>query len=558
MPSILVKKSDLLNLVGEQLNDDQLEDLLCLVKGELKRSEGGEDDIKIELNDTNRPDTWCVEGIARQLRYKLGKNQPKYDFFNTKGSYVVNALKGVGAVRPVIGAFVCRNIKVTEALLEQIIQSQEKLCENFGSKRRAVAIGVYNLDAINFPVIYRSSAPDATKFVPLQFEEEMTLQEILEKHPKGQQYAGLLAGFKDYPLLIDSANNVLSFPPVINSRLVGEVKTDSKSLFIEATGDDLGKVTLALNILAYNLADRGGQIESVTVNYEEPVEGNKSLVFPRRVENTISTKHADFEKLIGEKLISSDIVRQLEEYGCKVKVEGDLYTGVTDEYRYDFLHPVDLVEDYAISRGFNNITPEQPKCFTVGRLSDNTIFGDKARNILVGFGFEEVFSNMLISKDEIVGRTKIKEPMVEIENIMTENYGVVRNRLLPCLMRVESTSGKALYPHRFFEVGEVAVVDNNENHGNKTVLHTSFFIAHPKACFSELHSSLEYFLYYMGYEGMLEPVEEDWLIPGRSGKIIVDGKDVGRIGEIHPEVLQNWDIKVPCAVCEVSLSALLG
>ncbi|MCC6933732.1 MAG: phenylalanine--tRNA ligase subunit beta [Deltaproteobacteria bacterium] len=556
MPSIVAKNADLQALLGKDLSYDELEGLLTLVKGELKRRDSNETDLKIELNDTNRPDTWTVEGIARQLRYHLGFEQPDYNFFAKTGKYEVIAKKDIAAIRPAIGAFVVRNINITEEVLEQIIQTQEKLCENFGSKRRSVAIGVYNLDAITFPVYYRSEAPEGFKFIALGDEEPKTLGQILVEHQKGKQYAHLVNKFPRYPLLIDAQDNVLSFPPIINSRLVGEVKTDSTNLFIEATGDDLEKITLALNILAYNLTDRGGEILPVTVRYEEKLNGHSQLTFPLALNNSAIVEHDLFEKMLGVKLAAEDVVAKLKQYGCIVSVEQGKYNVATLSYRNDYLHPVDVVEDYFMSCGYDNVGAASPSCFTVGKLHQVTEFTDKARNILVGCGFEEVFSSVLMSKEAFGVKSLISEPLVEIDNVMTETCGVVRNSLLPCLFGVEATSAKALYPHKMFEVGDVAIVNPREVQGSSTDILCAFAIAHAKAGFSEIHSILDVLTYYLGAETRLEHKESKTFISGRSASIFVGEVEIGVLGEVHPEVLTNWDLKVPVVACEINISRL--
>ena len=86
MPTITVQKADLYQLAGldPELGLAELEERFWLVKGELgsrtvtgrslRTADGGwgeleeHDQLRIELKDTNRPDLWCVEGIARQLR----------------------------------------------------------------------------------------------------------------------------------------------------------------------------------------------------------------------------------------------------------------------------------------------------------------------------------------------------------------------------------------------------------------------------------------------------------------------------------------------------------
>lgn len=557
MPTIQIQSSDLHRLLGQELTEDQLEKHLELVKGELKRNEEENERIKIELNDTNRPDTWSVEGIARQFRYALGGSRRPYAFFEGEAKYRVEVLSNVLPVRPIVGAFVVRDVTIDAEFLEQIIQTQEKLSENFGSKRRAVAIGVYNLGQIAFPVIYGASSPSSHRFVPLGEENTMDLQQILETHPKGVQYGDIVRGFSEYPLLKDSADTILSFPPIINSRSVGEVTTGSTDLFVEATGEDLQKITLALNILAYNFADRGGRIERVSVHYpKEHSYGDN--IFPRRLSNEVALEHSLLEKLVGEQLASEEVIHRLRKYGCDVEHQGERYLVKTEEYRNDYLHSVDAAEDFLISAGFNSFQPEAPSSFTIGGIAESTSFVDYARGILVGFGFEEIFSNMLLSKEEVLDKSKLPNDLLEIDNVMSGSYGVVRNSILPCLLRVESGSAKVLYPHRLFEIGEVAFLDKTQPEGSRTEQHACLAIAHPRASFSELHSYLHYFLYYLGYEGTLTECETPWLIPGRTAEIGVNGKSIGIIGELHPEVLIGWDIKVPVAVAEIDLSKLMS
>ena len=86
-------------------------------------------------------------------------------------------------------------------------------------------------------------------------------------HPKGLEYGHILAGHDACPLLRDAKQQVLSFPPIINSREIGEVRPGDDELFVEVTGTDLPMVVLTLNIFAANLADRGATIEPIEVVY---------------------------------------------------------------------------------------------------------------------------------------------------------------------------------------------------------------------------------------------------------------------------------------------------
>ena len=61
---------------------------------------------------------------------------------------------------------------------------------------------------------------------------------------------------------------------------------------------------------------------------------------------------------------------------------------------------------------------------------------------------------------------------------------------------------------------------------------------------------------HLGFEYEIEEVEHGSFIPGRAGKIIVNGRDIGIIGEVHPQVLENWNIEVPVVAFEIFLRPL--
>ena len=126
------------------------------MKGEVKGFDEKTDEIKIELNDSNRPDLWCCEGIARQIRWRLSNKKEAYSFLKAKkikDEIIVS--KELKDIRPHVAACTAKGIKVTEDILTQLIQTQEKLSYIFGRKRQGIAIGVYNLERITFPSIIK-------------------------------------------------------------------------------------------------------------------------------------------------------------------------------------------------------------------------------------------------------------------------------------------------------------------------------------------------------------------------------------------------------------------
>ncbi len=560
MPTIDVKKKDIDFLIGRSLSLQTLEKRLMLAKAELKDYNTETDELKIELSDSNRPDLWSAEGVARQIRIAFAGKASSYQFFKhgRRATREIKVAKSMRSVRPYLAACTASGVPMNNDVLAQMIQSQEKLAEIFGRKRTTLSIGIYELDRIVFPVQYRLAEPSSVSFTPLGMDEKLTLAEILERHPKGIEYGSIVKQFPQYPVLLDSMGRVLSFPPIINSREIGEVKTSTSNMLIEVTGTDFRMTNLALNILAASFADRGADIEPILVTYPYTTELGKRVVFPHDSTSTFTLPLARFSAGLGEEVTQSDIKKFLNAYGHAVSIKRGVVSVTVPPYRDDIMHSVDLVEDYAISKGYDTFKPVMPQESTVGTLSKIELLADSVRGYMVGSGFQEIMSNILCSRDDLEYAMSQEEKLVEVDNVMSQAYSVLRNRVVPSLLSVEAASSKAFYPHRIFEVGDVAVFDQSENMGSRTELNLAALISHPAANFSELHASLDILLFYLGIEYSLQPAEHPLFIQGRCGRIIANGSDVGFLGELNPAVLDRTQITMPCAAFELNLNVLLG
>jgi len=567
MPTISIFKADLESLLDSDhkrraISIEDLEDWLMLVKGELKGHNQETGELRVELQDSNRPDLWCCEGIARQIRIKRkGKLKP-YPFLAKKAKTPLrlSVAPGMEQVRPYVAACAARGYRVTEEGLAQLIQTQEKLADIFGHKRKTVSIGLYQLQKIQFPVTYELVKPDDARFTPLGMETVMTLSEILMVHPKGLEHGHILAGQSRLPILRDARNQPLSFPPIINSREIGEVRVGDDQLFVEVTGTDLSMVVLTLNIFAANLADRGATIEPVEVQYPKKTSLGQRVVTPQDLGKPRTIKIDTIERALGQKLGEKTVKQALETYGYDVSVGKASVQAKLPPYRQDLMHAMDVVEDVAMSCGYGSFAPEMPAQFTVGSLSRIEQASDRARELMVGLGFQEIISNILGSPEQYRDAMCLAETewgtMVEVENVMSLSFSCLRQWMLPSLLRVEAASNRAFYPHRLFEAGDVAIPDAAHELGSRTETVLGAMIAHATAHFSEIHSCLDVLMYHVGNEYSLEPVQHPSYLEGRAGRILVAGCPVGVIGEVHPEVLERWQIGVPVVAFDVNLTIL--
>jgi len=561
MPTILVDIDDFYALVGDGYAPVRIEDDLELVKGEFKGPDPTSGRTRIELNDTNRPDLWSAAGIARQIRARRRGHVESYEAaFTAKpgGNKIVTDPKAAD-IRPYVAGFIARGPAVTDASLAELIQSQEKLCDGYGAKRKTVSVGIYRAQKITFPVHYRMVDPTNAKFVPLGMDDELTLAQILTQHPKGKEYAHILAGKPLVPLLQDANDQILSFPPIINSRAIGEVVAGDTELFVEATGTDLRSVLLVENILAVDLIDRGWTIEPVVVEYPFETPFGREVRAPYPLTNAVDVPNQDFNRLIGAQLSAEEIAHHLRAYGCDVAPTPNT-TGTTrvstQPYRQDYMHPVDAIEDLAIVVGVNKLEPIWPERFTPGRFAPLTLREDKVRDLMIGLGFEEIIANVLCSRTDVTTRVRLDgSDVVAIENPMSESYAALRPSLLASLLAVEERSAKTAYPHRVFEVGEAVVRDADENHASRTVSLLGALVAHPEARFSDLHSVLSWLGFYLDLPTELRPLERGCFLPGRGAEVVVDGHAVGILGELHPEVLESWGVKMPASYLELRIDA---
>jgi len=570
MPKIELQQDELFKYSGREFSADELEEALTIAKAEIDDPVDEHGLIKIELNDTNRPDLWSTAGLGRALRLYHGSGSAgRYEFFSRPDSPVAAGERRIvvdselSERRPYITAFAISGPPIADVLLDDLIQTQEKLCWNYGRKRKAIAMGVYREDKIQYPVRYKAVDPDSTTFVPLGLDTELSLRQIIEQHPKGREFGGIVSALDKFPFLSDNSGAVLSFPPVINSADVGAVQAGDTSLFIEMTGTDLKPLLLACSIVACDLADAGYTVHPVQVEYPYDTPFGRTVVSPLYFQQPVSVELAYAERLLGAELNEAEAVQRLGKMGVRAEAASGVITAYPPEYRNDFLHPVDVVEDLMIGYGMNAFPSEAPRDFTVGRLTESEIFSREVKTLLVGMGYQEMIFNYLGSRRDFIDnmypeelRAPAAADCVRIANPMSENFEFVRPSIIPQLLGAESVSAHAVYPHYIFEVGKVAVRDADDNYGSRTVSALGAVVADADAGFNLVSSQAAALFFYLGLKYEPSVVNDPRFLAGRVAALLVKGERVGVLGELHPQVLENWGVTVPCAVIELDLDLL--
>jgi len=556
MPTIEAVFKDLQRLVGKKLpmDEEELNETLSYIKGEVESFE--EDVVKIEIKDGNRPDLWTVEGVARELKGALGVETGLKDYTIKNSSNVeVYVDAKLESVRPYIAAAIVKGVNLDDESLRGLIQLQEKLDQTYGRRRKRTSIGLYNFDLIKPPLCYKAVKPSEVSFVPLEFTEELDLAEILKKHPKGVEYGHIVKDQNSWPILVDSADQVLSFPPIINSNDLGRVTEDVENILVEVTGTSHQTLLNTLTIVTLSLADRGGDIYSTMINY--PYQDLGFEVTPIFEERKMRIPVEDFNKIIGVQIPGDRIIESLRKarYGASL-AKSEVQVAIPC-YRVDVMHPVDIIEDASIMYGYNNIEPRWPQLPTIGQTSEKQMLTDLVREIMIGFGYQEILTFSMTNKQRLFENMNLEETrVVEVSNPKTLTYTCLRSWLTPSLVEFLSSNTHIEYPQRIFEVGDVVVLDETAEERVREERKLACLSAHADSNFNEAKSVLDAFFLNLGKTYELKEIRHDSFIAGRVGGILVDNIDAGVIGELAPGVLENWKIGNPTAAFEIALDKL--
>ncbi|MBN2202903.1 MAG: phenylalanine--tRNA ligase subunit beta [Candidatus Aenigmarchaeota archaeon] len=533
MVVIEFSKNDLLNLIGKDIPDEELEELLFLVKLE---PEFEEETIKCELH-ADRPDMFSVEGVAREVKGFLGleKGIRKYDI---KDSKVVVKTENPQA-RPHIACAIIKGVDLTDELVKSLMQIQEKLHDTIGRERKKVAIGVHDYDKIVPPLRYADVENET--FTPLGGTQEMDVDQILTQHPKGIGFAHLVG--KTRPMLYDK-EGVISFPPIINSERT-RVTVGTNNLFIDVTGTDEKAVSEAINIMVCNITERGGTIETVNIDKKRTPDLTPKD-FPAEVEN--------IDKILGLGLSENEIADILERmrYGVSKQRGGKMNIAIPP-YRTSILHLVDIIEDVAIGYGYNNIEPILPKLPTIGNRSELSKLISKSRDMMMGLGFQEILNFVLTNEESNFSKMLLQGKAAEISNPVSSEYTICRTWLLPSLVRNLTNNMHREYPQRLFEIGNCIILDETKETRIRMVKKLAGIVSHDAANLTEIKSIVENVLSYMGIDYKIQETNHPSFIDSRAGEIVAGEKAIGFFGEIRPEILENWKLEKPVIAFEMEI-----
>ena len=551
--------------------EEKLSDIGCVVE------ECDSNEIEIEIFP-DRADLLSPETIAHAARAFLHGKGAEPELSTTAGSITMTVDASLEHVRPIIYGAVVRGVdngsspEENDAFIQALMDHQEKLHFSIGRRRRRASIGVHDLSTLAppFTVI---TVPETYSFIPLAMTERMSIREILESHPKGVEYAHLLEGFSDFPVIVDAADRVLSFPPIINGdhTTVTESTTD---FFIDVTGWDARACEASLLLVCLAFSARGGTVETIELTdchqqiQRTPNGRARRLSLPKRLLEEILGR--EFSKIeiqgaidrMGGRFIEMRTVTdgpRTPERMADAAIGEQEYIIEMPRWRADLLHPVDLVEEVATGIGYEDLGKALSGQSKAGIPLQSSHLHRRIRESLQANGLQQVTSLTLSNKDDQFAKIRYQAStgVTGIHNPITVDHTILRQSISPSLLNLLAANRHHELPQRVYELGTVVRDHHNANRVGWACAEVGTGFTAAKGMAEALMRDLGAYSREISVE--YEPLTESDggpYLAGRGAKVMVAGEWVGCCGEIDPTISELFGLKVPIHCGEFDVDAL--
>ena len=526
----------------------------------------GVNDVVFELEITpNRPDCLSHIGIARELGayYNKEVNYPSTEINDETGEKTEDNIKVEIENSDLSKRYVARiikNVTVKESpawLKERVesigIRSINNIVDasNFVMMEMNQPNHIFDFDKIAGGKISVRSAKKNEKLVTLDEEErELTTDDIVISDTEKAVALGGVMGGQNSQITENTKNILLEvahFNPINIRRTSRRLALISDSSYRFERRVDRSNAINVINRLANLIQEvAGGEILGGAVEiYPEP--------YNRRVA-TLS-----FEKLhrfVGKVIPKEEVIRILTKLEVEVQDNGDSLTLTAPTYRDDLENEQDYFEEVIRMYGFDNIENILPRLDINPKATmDTTKLYDKVKVIASQAGLKEVINYSFVPRDAMdkIKFTKVpKENLIDLPRPITEDFATLRPTLIYSLLKnAKDNMNKNVSNIRFFEVsrtfekGEelaseetklafILAGENDKTLWNAKPVPYDFYDL--KGIVQEIFTKLGFKNYQIKRSTATE------LHPGRSADVFVGRELIGSFGEIHPDVLENFDL----------------
>jgi phenylalanyl-tRNA synthetase beta chain len=539
----------------------------------------GLDDVVFELEITpNRPDCLSLIGVAREIRAETG-NPLKLPTVDLQESGInirdlTSVTIGAPDLCPRYAARVIQGVKVAEspAWLRQRLES--------------VGIGVINniVDVTNFVLMEYGQPLHAFDYHKLaenrivvrrarDNEQITTLDEVAREltsdmlviadAEKPVALAGIMGGYDSEitettcDVLLESAY----FNPLSIRATAKALGISTEASYRFERGADPGAVLAALDRAAQLIAELAGG--TICDGIVDVYPGQQPLT-----EIQLRPERVNF--VLGTTIEAAEMVQILDRLGFDVDATGKVYQVVVPTFRSDVTREIDLIEEIARVYGYDNIPTTLPKGdIPVPAPTPKTEARRRIKHFLLAAGMMEAvnysfcdpncFDKIRLNADDPLRNT------LQLRNPLSPEMSVLRTTLTPGLLEnAQHNRNHQIDTIALFEIGGVFVHDGEEKEPERVTGVLAGQIG--EGVYSDPYRHPDFFDIKGLVEGMLEVCGVvDWTLqktdaptfhPGRNAEVLLGDRQIGVFGEVHPKVLENYDLPYKAYLFEFDLEGL--
>lgn len=280
---------------------------------------------------------------------------------------------------------------------------------------------------------------------------------------------------------------------------------------------------------------------------------------------TVEVRTARVEKVLGVSIENQRIETILQHLGLQPEKTADGFRVTAPSFRYDIEIEADLIEEIARVYGYENI----PDDYTSGKLAmlklpenRHSRFGVYQK--MAARGFQEVVSYAFVDEQWEQDFANNQDP-IRLQNPLAAQYAVMRSTLMGGLIEIlQNNLNRKQNRVRVFEIARIFRKENNQFVQTERVGGLVYGSALPEQWgekshpvdFYDLKADVETLL--RGKNAAFVKAEHSALHPGRCAAIVVDGVNVGIIGELHPKWTQKYDLPQAPLLFELDMDAVLA
>ncbi|KEH86112.1 phenylalanine--tRNA ligase subunit beta [Clostridium novyi] len=521
---------------------------------------------------SNRPDCLSIIGIAREVAATLGTSYRKpITEYKVQNSENINNTLKVEVKDNLCRRYMARGIKnvkiapspswMQERLLEAGVRPINNIVDitNFVMIELGQPMHAFDRREITSNTIVVERAKNGEKFITLDEEERELNEEILniKDGDRTIALAGIMGGLNS-EVKEDTTEVVFECANFDGTNI--RVSSKKLNLRTEASGKfekdlDPNAVEEAMNRACHLIEELGAG---------EIMEGTIDVYNEKKETHTVTVDSNWINRFLGTDISKEQMKEYLDRLELSTEISGDELVITVPTFRCDINIREDVAEEIARIYGYNNVETTIPSVETLrGGKSTKQLLQDKIVDTLIASGLNQsiaysfvspkVFDKILVSLDSELRK------VVTIRNPLGEDYSIMRTTSIPSMMESLSRNySRNNGEVRLFEIGKVYIPNEDETElpEERNIISLGMY---GNVDYLDLKGVVENIIDALGIEKVKfqRESENPSFHPGKTAALYIKKEFVGVVGEIHPDVAENYEVDERCYVAELNMDVLL-